>query len=465
MGELTEHAAAELLHGQRDFFGTGATLSYRYRKEQLQKLKNAVLRFEPELERALKEDLGKSRQESYLTEIGFVLSDISHTLRNLKKWMKPTRVRSPITVFSSKSRIEKQPYGIALIIGPFNYPFQLLIAPLTAAIAAGNCAVISPSAQTPHVSCAIRRLIEETFDRRYVCCTEGGTEANKVLLRCRFDTIFFTGSVNVGRIVMRAAAENLTPVTLELGGKSPVIVDETAKLDVACERIAWGKFMNAGQTCVAPDYVFVKREICAAFVERLKQTIRAFYGEEPQASADYGRIVNEKQMRRLCGILDEDKAFVAFGGEYSEKDRYIAPTLLCPDDISSAACMREELFGPLLPIFPYDSLKEALDYINGHEKPLALYIFSENTGVVEKILSQTSSGGVSVNDTISHIINPNLPFGGVGNSGMGRYHGEAGFLAFSNQRSVLNRSTRIRIELSYPPFSEKKLKTVRKLMK
>ena len=465
LSDFTVNTANEIIQSQRSFFNSGTTLSYAYRVEQLSKLKKGILLHESELAEALKTDLGKSGQESYLTETGFVLSDITHTLRHLKKWMKPVRVKSSLTVFPSKSVIERQPYGTALVIGPFNYPFQLLFAPLVAAIAAGNCAVLSPSELTPNVSRIIQQIIGETFPKEYVCCTEGGKEINQILLSCRFDTIFFTGSVGVGKIVMRAAAENLIPVTLELGGKSPVIVDNTAKLDTASERIVWGKFMNAGQTCVAPDYVFVHKSVFERFIALIQAKIQEFYGQKPQMSSDYGRIVNGRHMVRLTEILSADREAIVCGGEYDEEERYISPTVLCPKDIHAAACMREEIFGPLLPVFPYDDLVDALSYINSREKPLALYIFSENRAAIGEILRKTSSGGVSVNDTISHIINPSLPFGGVGHSGMGRYHGEAGFLAFSNRRSILKRSTRIRITLAYPPFSDKKLKKVRKMMK
>lgn len=465
MAEITDDIVETLLAGQKKLFASGVTQSCRYRMAQLEKLKQSVLLHEKEISDALAEDLGKSRQESYLTEIGFVLSEITFALRKIKKWMKPVFVRSPLAVFPAKSFIEKQPYGSVLIMGPYNYPFQLLFAPLVAAIAAGNCAVLSPSELTPAVSAVMQKIIHCTFDREYIFCSDGGIENNKALLKGRFDKIFFTGSVNVGKIVMKAAAENLIPVTLELGGKSPVIVDKTAKLDIACERIAWGKFMNAGQTCVAPDYVFVHKSIYPQFIETLTGKIRKFYGEDPKNNPDYGRIVNERHILRLQSALTEDADAIVFGGECDLKSRYIAPSVLCPKDCSSSACMKEEIFGPLLPVFAYGDLRKVLEYINGREKPLALYVFSEDKKIVKEILAKTSSGGVSVNDTISHIINPNLPFGGVGHSGMGSYHGEAGFLAFSHMRSILKRSSRVRITLAYPPFSEKKLKRARKIIK
>lgn len=465
MAALTDEAVKQLLQEQRALFERGATLPYAYRARQLAKLKGAILANERALEDALAADLGKSRQESYLTEVGFVLSGISYAQRHLKKWMKPVRVKQSLAVFPSAGSVVRQPYGSALIIGPYNYPFQLLFEPLVAAIAAGNCAVLSPSDAVPNVSRVIRAIVEQTFDRAYVFCAEGGIEDDRALLRGRFDKIFFTGSAAVGRIVMRAAAETLTPVTLELGGKSPVIVDETAKLHTACERIAWGKFMNAGQTCVAPDYVFVHRSAFPRFIEGLTAAIRSFYGADAQASPDYGRIVNERHMRRLLSILREDESSVVYGGESDLAARFIAPTILCPESIEGAACMREEIFGPLLPVFAYEDLREVIAYIRAREKPLALYIFSENVAQIENILRSTSSGGACINDTVSHILNPALPFGGVGESGMGSYHGEHGFNAFSHARSVLRRSTRISVRLAYPPFTEKKGKWIGRLFK
>ena len=462
---LTDARIQDLLSRQKKFFAEGNTLSLTSRTNALQKLKTEILARQEELERALSADLGKSRQESYTSEIGFVLSEISHTCRHLKEWMKPVKTKSPLSVFPAQSRIVKQPYGSVLIIGPFNYPFQLLVEPLVAALAAGNCAVLSPSELTPHTSAVIRTIVESCFPPELVFCSDGGVENNDKLLHSPFDNIFFTGSTRVGKIVMRAAAENLVPVTLELGGKSPVIVGKTAKLNVACERIAWGKFMNAGQTCVAPDYVFVQREIFDEFIRTLQETIRRFYGADIRGNADYGRIICDRHMQRLSAILQRDAAHIRFGGETDEADRYIAPTVLCPPDIDAAACMEEEIFGPLLPVFAYDDVREPLAYINAKDKPLALYIFSEDEREIDRILKSTASGGVSVNDTVSHIINPYLPFGGVGASGMGNYHGEYGFLNFTHLRSVLRRSTRICMRLAYPPFSEKKLCSIKKVMK
>lgn len=455
----------DLIKKQKAFFSAGKTLRYEYRAEQLGKLRAAVLKYQAELESALARDLGKSRTESWYSEIGFVLSGISHAQKHLKHWMAVRRAKSPFTVFSARSYVIRQPLGSVLIIGPYNYPFQLLIEPLTAAIAAGNCAVLSPSELTPNVSAVVKKLIENTFEKEYIWCGEGGAENNTELLRARFDSIFFTGSARVGKIVMRAAAENLVPVTLELGGKSPVIVDETAKIKLAAERIAWGKFLNAGQTCVAPDYVFVQQSVYGDFIRELKDAVRRFYGEDAKDSPDYGRIVNDRHMQRLCAVLSKDGRSVVCGGAADVADRYISPTVLCPASAENAACMQEEIFGPLLPVFSYKDMREPLAYINAHEKPLALYIFSERRATVKDLLKRTASGGVSVNDTVSHIINPDLPFGGVGTSGMGRYHGEYGFLTFSHQRSVLERSTRIKMTLCFPPYTAKKYNTIKKFMK
>ena len=462
---LTDEKVNALLKKQREYFSKGNTLSLQARKANLLKLKSAVLAFQPQLEKALAEDLGKHKQESYSSEIGFVLSEITHTIGHLAKWMKPDPIKSPMTVFLSKSYVDKQPYGSVLIVGPFNYPFQLLIEPLVAAISAGNCAVLSPSELTPNTAEVIQNMIGQTFPSEYVFCAEGGIENNTILLRSRFDKIFFTGSTNVGKIVMRAAAENLVPVTLELGGKSPVIIGESAKLQIACERIVWGKFMNAGQTCVAPDYIFVSKQIFANFIEKLKETIVRFYGEDIRNNPDYGKIVNARHFKRLTGMLEQDKSFIAFGGESDEEARFIGPTVLCPANTEIAACMKEEIFGPLLPVFPYESMEEVLSFINRNDKPLAMYVFSEDKKEISYILKYTSSGGVSVNDTVSHIINPNLPFGGVGYSGMGNYHGEYGFLNFTHLRSVLKRSTRFQLRVAYPPFTQKKLNALKKYMK
>lgn len=461
---VTSQQAQQIVEKQKAFYRQGKTRSYEYRIQQLDKLYQAITAHMEPIQQALKQDLGKSHCESYMSEIGMVLSSISHTKKHLKKWMKAQKVKTPMHSFGATSRIEFEPFGSVLVLGPYNYPFQLLIEPLVGAMAAGNCCVLSPSELTPHVSAVIQKMIGQIFSPEYVCCVEGGIETNTSLLHSRFDYIFFTGSVNVGKIVMKAAAENLIPVTLELGGKSPVIVDKTANLKVICQRLAWGKFMNAGQTCVAPDYVLVHRDVFEAFVEQMKQTILQFYGENIEKSPDFGRIVNERHMKRLSSILEKDKAFLRFGGKVDMQQRYIEPTILCPDSFE-AACMQEELFGPILPVFPYKDLQEAISYINGGETPLALYVCSEDKAMVQQVLQQVPSGGVSVNDAISHIINEDLPFGGKGHSGMGNYHGKHSFLTFSHKRAVLDKTTRINITLAFPPYNKEKLEKIKGIFK
>lgn len=460
---LTEESAHALLHSQKEFFATGATRTLEFRLRQLDALYKALEQHATVLEQALRQDLGKSRFESYASEIGMVLAGITHVRRHLARWMKSHTKLSPMHLFPGHSRVEPVPYGCVYILGPYNYPVQLLLEPLAEAMAAGNCAVVSPSELTPHVAEAIGNMLAETFSPEYVCCVPAGIENNTLMLHSRFDYIFFTGSPRVGRIVMQAAAENLVPVTLELGGKSPVIVAKDAHLATACERIAWGKLMNAGQTCVAPDYVLVDRSIKEEFLKGLEEAVRGFYGTDAQKSPDYGRIVNEGHIRRLGRILDEDRAFIRFGGRVDAQDRYIEPTILCPDNMD-AACMQEELFGPLLPVFAYDDLDEALKIINAAERPLALYVFSRSKALVRRVLNNTTSGGVSVNDVIGHILDPDLPFGGVGQSGMGNYHGHAGFLTFSHQRSVFQRGL-MPMRTAFPPFNEKNERTVRRLMR
>lgn len=462
--QFTAQEIGRLLEGQKQYFAQGHTRPHAFRIEQLAILKRTILKYQTQLEQALHTDLGKSPFESYTSEIGFILSSITHTMGHLKRWIKPEKQKTPLHMLPSKSKVIRQPYGCVYIIGPYNYPFQLLIEPLIGAIAAGNCAVLSPSELTPHVSAVTTDIIAEAFPQKYITCVDGGIENNTLLLHAGFDYIFFTGSVGVGRIVMQAAAQQLIPVTLELGGKSPVIVEKNANLELACRRILWGKLMNAGQTCVAPDYVFVPKERKAEFLEQLKRVLREFYGQDPKASQDYGRIVNQRHMQRLQTILEKDRADLVWGGTVDKAQRYIEPTILCPRNME-AACMQEELFGPILPILEYTKLEEALSYINANPKPLALYIFSEDQEKIDQIIERTSSGGVSVNDTISHIINPNLPFGGVGTSGMGNYHGIHSFYTFSHARSVFQKSTKFKLALVHPPFSKEKLKKVKMALK
>ncbi len=390
-------------------------------------------------------------------------AEIRHTLRHLRRWAAPRRVRTPMMLFPARGRILQEPYGVALIIGPFNYPVQLLLEPLVGAIAAGNCAVLKASELTPHVAQVLAELVSQTFDSGHVALVTGGPETAQALLRCRFDTIFFTGSTRVGRLVYEAAAQHLTPVTLELGGKSPVIVSARANLAVAAERIVWGKLLNAGQTCVAPDYVLAERPIVGELTEKICKTITDFYGPDPRRSPDYGRIVTQSHTERLRGLLEEDRDRIVFGGETDVESRYVAPTVVMAQP--SSACMREELFGPILPVLEVGDLDEAIRFVKEREKPLAAYVFTEDRSEAKRVTRVISFGGGCVNDTITHLINPNLPFGGVGLSGLGAYHGKASFDTFSHAKSIVTKTTRFSVRVQYPPYSEKKLGLLKKVMK
>ena len=461
---FTEQEIQQIIVEQKNFFLQGETLRYQFRVEQLNKLKQSILKYQTQLEEALYIDLGKNAFESYTSEIGFILHSITHALQHLKKWMKPEKKKTPMSLMFTKSQVIKQPYGCVYIIGPYNYPFQLLIEPLVGAIAAGNCAIVSPSELTPHVCEVTKKIIKDAFAPQYICCVDGGIENNTLLLNSPVDYIFFTGSIGVGKIVMQAAAKQLIPVTLELGGKSPVIIEKSANLKMACQRIMWGKLMNCGQTCVAPDYVLIPNEMKDEFLSYIKDVLKEFYGEDIIKNKDYGRIVNDRHTQRLKNMIEKDKRFLFIGGMIDEEQRYIEPTILSLENFE-AACMQEEIFGPILPVIGYDDLKQAISYINSHQKPLALYIFSEDKKMIDSIIESTASGGVSINDTISHIINPYLPFGGIGTSGMGNYHGEYSFNTFSHQRSILQKTTKLQLKLIHPPFHKKKLKKVKMALK
>lgn len=453
----------EKLAQTNSFFATQETLSYTFRMEQLEKLKNAILEKEKIIIEALQKDLGKHPFESYTSEIGFVLNSIRHTKKHLKKWMKPKKVRSTWSLFPSKGEILYEPYGTVLIIGPFNYPFQLLIEPLIGAIAAGNCAILKPSELVPTVSAVVTEMINTTFEPSYICSVEGGVETNQALIHANFDYLFFTGSTKVGKIVMEAAAEHLTPITLELGGKSPVVIDETANLTIAAKRIIWGKTLNAGQTCVAPDYIMVHESVKEALIDELKKTLISYYGETIEDREDFGRIVSERHFLRLREMLEADKNGILIGGKYSIEKRFMEPTVL--DATWDSATMQEEIFGPLLPVLTYTKLDEAIESMKKLDKPLALYLFTNSKETEEMVIPAISSGGVCVNDVLTHIVPPSLPFGGVGASGMGAYHGEYSFTTFSHQRSVLRKSVRVDIPILFPPYTEKKEKIIRKVLK
>lgn len=445
----------------RSAFDTGLTRPRAWREQQLQQLKKMTLENQDQLKAALKHDLGKDEVEAWTSEIGFVIGDIDHTIKKLSRWMKPRKVSTPLAAMPGKSFQLPEPLGTVLIIGAWNYPFQLVIAPLVAAIAAGNCAVIKPSELSSKTSQVLAQLIPNYLDPKAFAVVEGAVAETTELLKQRFDHIMYTGGETVGKIVMRAASEFLTPVTLELGGKSPCIVDSTADLDVAAARIAWSKWMNAGQTCVAPDYVLVERNVADKLVDALKAKIQQFYGADPAASKDYGRIVNERHFARLVSYLEGQR--VIAGGQHDAGSRYIAPTLVMEPDLDSPV-MQEEIFGPILPIVVLDDIKQAIPFVNQRHKPLALYVYTKSQGFEDAVLGQTSAGNVCVNDGFMFMVNHELPFGGVGNSGMGAYHGQHGFDTFSHLKTVMKRPFALDVDLRYPPFSKTKFAILKRLL-
>ncbi len=445
----------------RDTFDSGATRPLDWRERELRQLERLITDNEAELLEALHSDLGKCRFEGVVGETGFVLNEIRHTIKHLRGWAKPKRVKAPLAIHPAKAMILTEPLGVVLIIAPWNYPFQLAVGPLVAAIAAGNTAVIKPSEVAPATSAALSKLLPRYLDATAYAVVEGGVPETTTLLEQRFDHIFYTGNGTVGRIVMTAAAKHLTPVTLELGGKSPCIVDSDVDLDVAAKRIVWGKFFNAGQTCVAPDYLLLHESIAEQMLDKISQTIRDFYGSDPQSSSDYARIVNERHFDRLSKLLDSGDT--VSGGGTDRSTRYIAPTVL-RDVKPDAPVMADEIFGPILPTMTVASVDDAIRFVTARPKPLALYVFTKNQGTADRVLARTSSGGACVNDCVSHLAPPELPFGGVGESGMGAYHGKTGFDTFSHHKSVLDKSTRVDPPLRYPPYGEDKLKWVKRLM-
>jgi len=458
----TEQDIIRIVNRQHAFFNSNITHAYDFRRRQLSRLRNGIQQFENKFRQALKEDLGKSEFESYATETGFVLHDISHTIKNLRKWMRPRKVRTPLLCQPASSRIYLTPLGVNLIISPFNYPIGLSFSPLAVAIAAGNTAVVKPSEFTPACSRVIFELIDKTFDPEYIVCVPGGVAETQFLLQQKFDHMFFTGSPKVGSLVMQVAAKHLTPVTLELGGKSPCIVHSDARMDIAVNRIVYGKFMNAGQTCVAPDYVLVHRPVKEQFLEKITQRIIDMYGDNPSLSPDFGRIVNERHFRRIVGLIDKNK--VIAGGRYDISDNYIAPTVMKNVTLDDSV-MKEEIFGPVLPVMEYDELNQVGDIIfRLPHHPLACYIFSESRAVQRELVSKIQFGGGCINHCIQHLVNPNLPFGGVGLSGIGSYHGLNGFERFSHKKSILKAASWLDLSLIYPPYRGK-IRTIRRLLK
>ncbi|MEK3935289.1 aldehyde dehydrogenase [Sporosarcina sp. FSL W7-1349] len=460
---FTAEQAESLIAHQRAYYFTGGTRNAAFRKKMLRQLKQAIESNEQAIYEALHHDLGKSDFEAYVTEIGFVLSSISYMLDHLDEWLQPEAVKTPIHLQPASSRIIREPYGSVLIIGPFNYPFQLVMEPLIGAIAGGNCAVVKPSETAVHTAAIVKKIISETFPTEYICVIEGEREETATLIHASFDYIFFTGSAEVGKIVMKAAAERLTPITLELGGKSPALVDQTADLAKAAERIIWGKFINNGQTCIAPDYVLIHHSVHEQFVSEMVQVLHRFYGKDASVSPDYGRIVNQKQFDRLARIIQREREHLFYGGSSRRDDLYMEPTLLC-NVVWDGPAMEEEIFGPILPILLYDNLAEAIHHIRLLPKPLAAYMFTENKQAAEYFIENVPFGGGCINDTISHVGNIHLPFGGVGPSGMNAYHGKTSFETFTHAKSLLKRSTAIPMRIAFPPYKDK-LKWIKPLLR
>ena len=442
-------------------YDRGVTRPLAWREKQLRQLVRMLEENERQLLDALAVDLGKPRVEGFMTDIAFVISEIELMIKNLKKWNRPERVGTPLVTRPASSRLVPESLGVVLVIAPWNYPIQLLLVPVASAIAAGNAVVMKPSEVSAATATVLGQLVPKYLDTSVIALVEGGVPETTELLEQRFDHIFYTGNGVVGRIVMAAAVKNLTPVTLELGGKSPVLIDASANVRVAARRVAWGKWMNAGQTCVAPDYVMVDDRIKDRFLDELGTAITEFYGEDPRTSDSYGRIVSSRHFDRLVGLQSGGSAVI--GGQSDAAERYLAPTVLVDVDMG-AQIMDEEIFGPLLPVIGVGSLQEAISYVNAHPHPLALYVFAEDKRVVADVLARTTAGGVTVNGTIMHLTNPNLPFGGIGESGMGGYHGKAGVRLFQHMKPVLTRSTRLDPSLTYPPYTDRKAKIFRKVL-
>ena len=460
---ITTFEVERMIEEQRHFFDSGVTKDVQFRKAQLQFLKETIKKYEKDVLQALYLDLHKSEFEAYSNEVGIVYDSISYLVKHVEQWIQPEKIKTPLHFQPGKSYIVREPYGVTCIIGPFNYPFQLVMEPLIGAIVGGNTAIVKPSESSVHTTAVIKKIIEETFDERFVRVVEGEKDTVQALIHAPFDYIFFTGSVAVGKIVAKAAAERLTPITLELGGKSPAIVDQTANLEVAAQRIAWGKFNNAGQTCVAPDYILVHHTVYTKFIKIMKKTIREFYGKDAQQSPDFARIINERQFNRLQSLIKAEQAQVSYGGHTDLNDLYIEPTILEGIDWNSPI-MEDEIFGPILPVMAYEELPRIISQIKRLAKPLAGYLFSENENAIDYFLRELPFGGGCINDCVTHVGNPYLPFGGVGPSGVNGYHGKASFENFTHPKSIMHRSTKLANSLLFPPYKEK-VKLVRTIMK
>jgi aldehyde dehydrogenase (NAD+) len=459
---VAPESAPALVARLRAAFDAGRTRPLAFRQQQLAGLARFLRERERDIQEALHQDLGRPPLEAFTGDIAHPANELAFVRKHLARWVRPERVRTPLAMQPGKSYIYREPLGVVLIIAPWNYPVQLVLVPLIGALAAGNCVVLKPSEIAPATSALLARWLPQYLDGDCMRVVEGGVPETTALLAERFDHIFYTGSGTVGRIVMEAAAKHLTPVTLELGGKSPCIVDQSTDLDVTARRIVWGKFYNAGQTCIAPDYLLAHEAVEDALLCRLKQTVRDFYGDDPRASPDYGRVVNVRHHRRLMGLLPGSGEVVT-GGEASEAERYLAPTIL-RDVPADAAVMSEEIFGPILPVLRVQSIDEAVAFVNARPKPLALYLFTRDGEVRRRVLERTSSGGALVNHISLHVGVPSLPFGGVGASGMGAYHGKASFETFSHRKSVLVKPTWLDPRLIYPPYNETKEKWIRRLL-
>ncbi len=451
----------DIVRLQRDYYHSGETLEIGFRKRQLEKLLSAINSNEEAIYEALSADLHKSPFESYATEVGMALEEIRFFLKNLSRLAKPRKVKTPITQFKAVSKIHKAPYGNVLIMSPWNYPFQLTILPLVGALAAGNTAVVKPSNYAPATAGLLSKMLSDCFPEKYVAVMEGGRKTNTELLNQKFDYIFFTGSAGVGKVVMESASRHLTPISLELGGKSPCIVDETAKIDLAAKRIAWGKLLNAGQTCVAPDYILAEKTIVQELMDRLVFHCEAFFGASAETHPDYPKIITEKHFKRLCGLIEGSAVY--YGGRTNAESLQISPTILYPA-AEEEPVMQEEIFGPLLPVLTFENTDEVISFIRKRANPLALYLFTESKEREKKIIDSVSFGGGCVNDTVVHVANPRMPFGGVGESGMGGYHGKNSFATFTHEKSIMKKSTLFDMPIRYAPYGNK-LKLLKKVMK
>lgn len=452
----------DIINEQNKFFNSHATLDTDFRLNHLKSLKQSIKNHEKELLDALYADLGKSEFEAFSTEIGMVQIELTKHIRNLKKWARSRKVSTPIFAFPSTSYICGQPYGKVLIISPFNYPFMLAFAPMIGAVSAGNVVILKPSEFTPHTSEVIEKLVAETFNEKYVAVIQSGVEISQELLAQRWDKIFFTGSSRVGKIVLKAAAQNLTPVVLELGGKNPVVVDKDANLKIAARRIIWGKLLNAGQSCVAPDYLYVHSKVKEELLLLMKKVIEQFFSEHPHANSDFPKIVNEAAIQRLSELLEGTTIY--YGGDFDKGIKHFSPTILT-DVTADSLVMKEEIFGPILPVLTFENLDEVIEFINSGEKPLSIYYFSENRKKQKEFLQKTYSGDAAINEVVMHFTNLSLPFGGVGYSGMGSYHGKRSFEVFSHERSVIKTTTKLDLPLRYPPYKKWVLKLLRILFR